>query len=289
MSDINYETHKIQNIVKKLKINTVKMISISGTGHLGGSMSIAEIISVLYFHEMKINPKNPKDENRDRFILSKGHSSTILYAALSEIGYLSEDILQTLHHSDSPLQMHPELGICPGIEMSTGALGQGLSAAAGMAIGAKIIGKDFRVYALLSDGEMCEGQVWEASMFAAKYKLDNLVAIIDYNKFTLSNRTSETMPFGSLYDKWNSFGWYPIEINGHSIIQIINAFNYARSYKGKPTVIIAHTVKGYGIPAFEDKVESHSVSFSLKQTEEILRYLGCEENEISSTLLKMKR
>jgi transketolase len=197
-------------------------------------------------------------------------------------------MLMTLHEIDSPLQMHPERGLCPGIEMSTGALGQGLSAAVGMALGAKIRGKDFRSYALVGCGECNEGQIWEAAMFASKNKLDNLVAIIDYNKFALSGRTQEVMPLEPLYDKWVAFGWHVIEANGHSVIQLINALDEARTVKGKPSFIIAHTVKGRSISYVEDTWPSHSVQMTAEQVETTLGELGCSKDEIKTALSQMK-
>lgn len=282
------EMNRLKEISNRIRINVVKMIALSNIGHAGGSTSIAEILSVLYFHEMKIDPKNPNFEDRDRFILSKGHGCPALYAIFSEIGFISEDMLWTLHEIDSPLQMHPERGLCPGIEMSTGALGQGLSAGIGMAIGAHLRKKDFRVYVLIGDGESDEGQIWEAAMCAPKYKLDNLVTIIDYNKFNLSDRTQEVMPLEPLYDKWVSFGWHVIEVNGHSITQLIHAFDEAKQVKGKPTFIIAHTVKGYGIPHVEDRAESHSVTFSTEEVANALKALGCSPQEVSLFLLQLK-
>lgn len=284
MNDIT----KLKEISNRIRINVVKMIAISGVGHAGGSTSIADILSVLYFHEMNIDPKNPNFEDRDRFILSKGHGCPALYAIFAEIGFIPKELLWTLHDIDSPLQMHPELGLCPGIEMSTGALGQGLSAGIGMAIGARLRKKDFRVYVLIGDGESNEGQIWEAAMLAPKYKLDNLLAIIDYNKFNLSDRTQQVMPLEPLYEKWISFGWHVIEVNGHSITQLINAFDEAKKIKGKPTFIIAHTVKGYGIPHVEDKAESHSVTFSTEEVGSTLEAMGCSSEEVSQFLLQLK-
>ncbi len=288
MNEVGIEINKLNEIANRIRINVVKMIALSGIGHAGGSTSIAEILSVLYFHEMKIDPKSPKFEDRDRFILSKGHGCPALYAIFSEIGFIPEKLLWTLHEIDSPLQMHPELGLCPGIEMSTGALGQGLSAGIGMAIGARLRKMDFRVYVLIGDGESNEGQIWEAAMCAPKYKLDNLVTIIDYNKFNLSDRTQQVMPLEPLYDKWVSFGWHVIEVNGHSISQLIHAFNEANQIKGKPTFIIAHTVKGYGIPHVEDKAESHSVTFSAEEVGNTLKAMGCLPQEVSQFLLQLK-
>jgi len=279
---------KLEEIAKRLRVKVVKMIGKSGFGHAGGSMSIAELLTCLYFYEMRYDPKNPAWEERDRFVLSKGHAAPIFYAVLSEAGFIPEDILLTIHHPDSPLQCHPDMRLCPGVEVSTGALGQGLSIAVGMALGAKMRKKSFRVYTLMGDGEIQEGQVWEAAMSASKFKLDNLVGIVDYNKLELSGRVEEVMPLEPLYEKWISFGWHVIEINGHSFTQIMNALNMAKNIKEKPTLIIAHTVKGCGVSFMEDKVEWHAVSMTEEQVENALRELGCSQEEIEATLLQMK-
>jgi len=288
MSEQVPDIRSLEEIANRIRISVVKMIAKSGIGHLGGSVSIAEILAVLYFHEMRIDPKNPAWEDRDRFVLSKGHGCPALYAAFAEVGFIPKDILLTLHEIDSPLQMHPELGLCPGIEMSTGALGQGLSTAVGMALGAKLRAKTFRVYAVVGCGECQEGQIWEAAMFASKNKLDNLVAIIDYNKFALSGRTQEVMPLEPLYDKWVAFGWHVIEINGHSVSQLINALDEAKQIKQKPAFIIAHTVKGRAISFIEDQAKSHSVAMTPRQAGDALRELGCSQKEIEVTLAQMK-
>jgi len=288
MSKKPVDVKKLEQIAHRTRINVVKMIAKSGTGHLGGSVSIAEILAVLYFHELRIDPKNPEWEDRDRFVLSKGHACPALYATFAEVGYIPKDILPTLHEIDSILQMHPERGLCPGIEVSTGALGQGLSTAVGMAIGARIKGKDFRVYALLGDGECNEGQIWEAAMSASKYELDNLAAIIDYNKFALSEAINKVMPLEPLYDKWLAFGWHVIEVNGHSVTQLTNALDQAKQIKGKPTFIIAHTVKGRNISYIEDTWPSHSVQMTAQQVERTLKELGCSKEEINTTLAQMK-
>ena len=288
MSEKTVDVKKMEEIANRTRINVVKMIARSGIGHLGGSVSIAEILAVLYFHEMKIDPKNPEWEDRDRFVLSKGHGCPALYATFAEVGFIPRDLLMTLHEIDSPLQMHPELGLCPGIEMSTGALGQGLSAGAGMAVGARLRGRNSRVYVLVGCGECNEGQIWEAAMFASKNRLDNLVAIIDYNKLALSGRTQEVMPLEPLYDKWVAFGWHVIEANGHSVTQLINAFDEARTVKEKPTFIIAHTVKGRNISYIEDTWPSHSVQMTSEQVESTLEELGCSKDEIKTALSQMK-
>ncbi|MHC4622969.1 MAG: transketolase [Planctomycetota bacterium] len=288
MSKKTIDVKKMEEIANRTRINVVKMIARSGIGHLGGSVSIAEILAVLYFHEMKIDPKNPGWEDRDRFVLSKGHGCPALYATFAKVGFIPKDMLMTLHEIDSPLQMHPELGLCPGIEMSTGALGQGLSAGAGMALGARLRGRGSRVYVLVGCGECNEGQIWEAAMFASKNNLDNLVAIIDYNKFALSGRTQEVMPLEPLYDKWVAFGWHVIEANGHSVTQLINAFDEARTVKDKPTFIIAHTVKGRSVSYVEDTWPSHSVQMTSEQVENTLEELGCPKDEIKTALSQMK-
>jgi len=282
------EIKKLDDIANRIRIKVVKMIGCSGIGHLGGSVSIAEILAVLYFHELRIDPKNPEWPDRDRFILSKGHGCPAVYAVFSEVGFISEELLPTLHGIDSPLQMHPEVGLCPGIEMSTGALGQGLSAGIGMALGARMLSKDFRVYVLVGDGESGEGQVWEAAMFAGNNRMDNLVAILDYNKFGLTDRVQNVMPLEPVCDKWTAFGWRVIEVDGHSVSQLIKAFDEARETKGKPTMIIAHTLKGRGISFVEDTAASHSVSFTKADLENTLKELGCPPGEIEQAVSQMK-
>jgi len=272
---------ELERMANRLRIKVVKMMKKAGGGHIGGSMSIAEIISVLYFNELNINPKDPLDPNRDRFILSKGHACFTLYAALSEIGFITEDDLMTPYEVDSPIQAHPELGLCPGIDMGTGALGQGLSAGIGMALGARIKKRKYRVYVIVGDGEAMEGMVWEAAMATAKYKLDNLVAILDYNKLALSGTTQDVMPLEPIYDKWKSFGWHVIEADGHSVSEIMQALKTAKQIKGKPTIIIAHTVKGKMIKFCENKPECHAVIWDDVLANEALNGLGATETEIA--------
>jgi transketolase len=201
------EIKRLEQIATELRVQVVRMFEAAGSGHAGGSMSVAEIVSVLYFNEMNINPKDPDDPDRDRFVLSKGHSCFTVYAALAKIGILEEEVLYHPYEVDSPIQGHPELGIYPGIDMGTGALGQGLSAGIGMALAARIQKKDFRVYVVIGDGEANEGMVWEATMLAPKYQIDNLVAILDYNKIALTGPIEETVPLDPVVDKWKAFGW----------------------------------------------------------------------------------
>jgi transketolase len=268
---------KLEKIATELRIQVIKMMKIATSGHAGGSMSIAEMIAVLYFHEMNINPDNPKDPDRDRFVLSKGHSCFTVYAALAKIGYVDEEVLYHPYEVDSPVQGHPEFGDFAGIDMGTGALGQGLSAGIGMALGARIQKRKYRTYVIIGDGESMEGQIWEAAMLAPKYKLDNLVAILDYNKMSLSGPLKEIMPMEPVTDKWRAFGWQVLEINGHSVGELVQALDEAREIKGKPTMIVAHTIKGKGMPEIEDIWQSHAISdFSPEEADKLINDLSCK-------------
>jgi transketolase len=245
----------------KLKANeirtwSIKMIYAAKSGHPGGALSAADILAVLYFHEMRIDPNNPEWPDRDRFVLSKGHASAAYYAALAMRGFFPMEELLKFRRVDSFLQGHPSLMI-PGVDMCTGSLGQGLSAAIGMALAAKLDNKDYRVYALLGDGEIEEGNIWEAAMSAATRKLDNLVAIVDRNKIQLDDFTDTMVVLDPLEEKWNAFGWRVLSINGHDVVQIIRALEEARKTEGRPTVIIAHTVKGKGVSYMENTAKYH--------------------------------
>ena len=268
---------KLENIATELRIRVIKMMEKATSGHAGGSMSIAELVSVLYFHEMNINPEDPNDPDRDRFILSKGHSCFTVYAALAKIGYVDDEVLDHPYEVDSPVQGHPELNDFPGIDMGTGALGQGLSAGIGMALGARIQHRDYRTHVIIGDGESMEGQIWESAMLAPKYNLDSLVAILDHNKMALSGPVSEIMPLAPVVDKWKAFGWHVIEIDGHSVSEIIDALSKARKVKGKPTMIIAHTIKGKGMPEIENIWESHAITdFSADKAQKLIEELSCD-------------
>ena len=242
----------------------VRMGVIEGThgakaGHPGGSLSAADVFTYLYFQELNIDPKNPKWEDRDRFVLSKGHTAPGLYAALALRGFFPVDDLPTLRHIDSYLQGHPNMNTVPGVDMSTGSLGQGLSAAAGMAKGAKFLGKDANVYALLGDGELAEGQIWEATMFAAHYKLDNLCIIADINGLQIDGRTCDVMNTEPVDAKFEAFGCHVVKINGHDFGEIESAFEkfHANKGSGKPTVILMKTTKGKGVSYMEDNAGWH--------------------------------
>lgn len=242
---------------KELRIDTLKMIFKAGSGHLGGSYSIAEILSVLYFKEMRIDPERPYWENRDRLILSKGHVCPIVYAALAKKGYFPLEELETLRRIGSRLQGHPDMKKLPGIDMTSGSLGNGLGIGTGMSIGAKVDNLDFRVYVILGDGEVQEGSVWEAAMYSANKKLDNLVVIIDKNNLQVDGFVNDINSIDPLDEKWRLFGFHVITIDGHNIEEIYEALQEAKTIKGKPTCIIANTVKGKGVELFENACEWH--------------------------------
>lgn len=244
---------KLVNLCKKFRKELIECLHVIGSGHPGGSLSATEIITTLYFHELKVNPKNPNDPDRDRFILSKGHAAPMLYLNLAEKGYFDMRELCNLRQLNHMLQGHPCAKTTPGVDLSTGPLGLGLSAAVGMALAGKLDKKKYNVYVLIGDGETQEGIIWEAAMAASKYKLDNLIAILDHNKVQLDGTIDEIMPLGNINAKWESFGWKVIETNGHNIRDISSALEEAKRVKVKPTIIIAETVKGKGISFMEGK------------------------------------
>ncbi|EES50474.1 transketolase [Clostridium botulinum] len=258
----------LENISKELRKDIIEMIYESGSGHPGGSLSIIDVVTYLYFEKMNIDPKNPKLEGRDRFILSKGHAAPAQYSALAKRGFFEREELKNLRKLGSFLQGHPDAKKCPGVEISTGSLGQGFSNSCGLALASKMDNKSEKVYVVLGDGEIQEGIVWETAMAAAKFKLDNLVAIVDKNGIQLDGRTSEIMDVDPLADRWKSFGWNVIECDGHNFDEIDEAFNKAGQVKGKPTVIIAHTIKGKGVSFMEDNVAWHGMAPSKEQKEQ---------------------
>ncbi|WP_054693924.1 transketolase [Syntrophomonas palmitatica] len=243
-----------------LRRDIIDMLGKAGSGHTGGSLSAADIMACLYFWEMNIDPSKPDWEERDRFVLSKGHAAPVLYASLAERGYFSPALLQTLRQLGSPLQGHPDRKKLPGVEASTGSLGQGISWAVGMALGAKIDKKVYRIYTMVGDGELEEGMVWEAVMAAAHYKLDNLVIIVDNNGLQIDGPITEVLSPQPIADKFNAFGCEVLEIDGHDHRQIMQALQKARSAKGKPAAIIAHTIKGKGCSFMENRVEWHGAA-----------------------------
>ena len=269
----------LKSVANSMRINIIKMLSKSQSGHPGGSLSACEILATLYFKEMNIDPKNPHWEDRDRFVLSKGHGAPVLYAALAEKGYFPKEELESLRQIDSMLQGHPDMKGTPGVDMTTGSLGQGLSAANGMALAGKIDKKDYRVYALIGDGEAQEGIIWEAAMFAAHHKLDNITVFLDHNGLQIDGANEDVMNIDPIEDKFQSFGWHVINIDGHSFDEIIQAIDEAKSTKGKPTMIIAKTVKGKGVSFMEDQAGWHGKAPSEEETRKALDELGGVVND----------
>ena len=244
----------------KVRVGIIDATHAAKSGHPGGSLSIADVLTYLYFSEMNIDPKNPDMPNRDRFVLSKGHCAPALYSVLANRGFFPVEELTTLRKLDSRLQGHPDMTLTPGVDMSSGSLGLGISSAAGMALAAKIDNKDYRVYTVVGDGESEEGQVWEACMFAAHYQLDNLCLIIDWNGLQIDGPVTEVMNPTPHDKKLEAFGFHVISINGHSFEEIEKAFAEAKTVKGKPTAIIAKTVKGKGVSFMENKVNWHGAA-----------------------------
>ena len=268
---------ELETIAKKIRLNSIKMIYEAGSGHPGGSLSCADVLVALYFHIMKHDPKRPDWPDRDRFVLSKGHAAPALYAVLAESGYFPVEELSSLRKLGSRLQGHPCMQKTPGVEMSTGSLGHGLAAGNGMALAAKLDRKLHRVYVLCGDGEMDVGETWEAAMLASHYKLDNITAYIDRNKLQLDGPTENIMSLEPLADKWKAFGWHVIEINGHNMKEIIHSTNEAKGVKGKPTVIICHTIKGKGVSYMEGSLHFHGKAPSKQEYEQAMKELGGEE------------
>ena len=256
---------ELRHLAAKMRKDIILMVGVGQPGHVGGSCSSADIVAVLYGHKMKHDPKNPKWEGRDKLLMSKGHAAIIQYAALAELGYFPTEVLPTLKKLGSMLQGHPDIHKTPGIEANTGSLGQGLSISNGMALAMKLDKKPNKVYCILGDGELAEGQVWEAAMFAGAQKIDNLVVIIDQNCLQAMGRVAERMNSNPLPEKWRAFGWHVLEIDGHNIEQIIAALDAADTIKGKPTAIIAHTTKGKGFSFAENVVGFHNGAMTQAQ------------------------
>ncbi len=277
----------------KITANKVRQLIIEGvfnakSGHPGGSLSAADIFTYLYFKELNVDPKNPKWADRDRFVLSKGHCCPGLYAALAIKGYFPEEEIKSLRHIGAMLQGHPDMKGTPGVDMSSGSLGQGVSAACGMALAAKMDNASYRVYAMLGDGECEEGQVWESAMFAAHHNLDNLCYIVDYNGLQIDGKVSEVAGLEPLDKKFESFGFEVIKICGHCFNQIEEAFEKAKSVKGKPTVIIAETVKGKGVSYMEDQVGWHGKAPNQEQYELALNELKEQQKVLEAQLAEIK-
>ena len=271
----------------QIKACTVRMGVIEGvfnakSGHPGGSLSVADILTYLYFDHMNVDPKNPKDENRDRFVLSKGHTAPALYAVLANKGFFPVSEIKNLRKPGAMLQGHPSMNRTPGVDMSTGSLGQGISTAVGMALAGKIDKKDYRVYTVLGDGEIEEGQVWEAAMFAAATGLDNLCAVVDNNNLQIDGSIAEVNSPYPIPEKFRAFGWNVIEIYGHSFDEIDAAFKAAAEFKGKPTAIIAKTVKGKGVSFMEDQCSWHGTAPNAEQYEQAMNELKAQLAELEA-------
>ena len=266
---------ELEEKARRLRVAIVKTLHKSQSGHTGGSLSAIDMVCALYFHKMRHNPEEPAWDGRDRFVLSKGHAAPALYVTLAECGYFPGEDLMMLRRLGSHLQGHPDSKVTPGVDVCTGSLGQGLSMANGMALGLKLDGKENRVYAVLGDGELQEGQVWEAAMAAAHFKSDNLCALIDANGLQIDGEVARVMNVASISDKFRSFGWQVIEIDGHDIGQIVRALDEAETLKGAPTAIVATTVKGKGVSFFENKAAYHGVTPSDEELPEALKCLGC--------------
>lgn len=268
----------LEEKARTLRVSIVKTLHTSQSGHTGGSLSAIDMITALYFHVMRHDPENPLWEERDRFILSKGHAAPAQYVALAEAGYFPKEDLMMLRRLGSHLQGHPDSKGTPGVEVCTGSLGQGLSMANGMALGLRLDVRKSRVYAILGDGELQEGQVWEAAMAAAHYRLDNLCALVDANALQIDGEVERVMNVAPIGDKFRAFGWNVLEIDGHDMEAIIGALEAAKRIKEKPTVIVARTVKGKGVPRFEHKASYHGVAPNDDELDEALLCLGCIED-----------
>lgn len=260
---------KVRTKAIDIRADIIEMIPHGKVGHLGGSCSIADVAAALYFEHMKVY-EDPKDPRRDRCIFSKGHAVLAQYACLAELKYFDRSELAKVKTIGGILQGHPDMDLTPGIEAVTGSLGQGLSIALGTSLGLKLDGSDSRVYVIIGDGEQAEGQIWEAAMAASAYKADNLCAILDYNKLQATDTTDRILPIGNLKEKWGSFGWHVIDIDGHDADAILAALDEAKETKGAPTMIIARTVKGKGFPFAENLVKYHNGAISEQEQEQAL-------------------
>lgn len=268
------EVERLKEIAKKIRKHVLMMFMEAGSGHPGGSLSVVETLTTLYFHKMRHNPNDPEWSKRDRFVLSKGHAAPTLYATLAESGYFPVEELRSLRKLGSRLQGHPDMRRLPGIEISTGSLGLGFSVAVGMALAGKIDAEDYRVFALLGDGETQEGQIWEAAMAASHYRLDNITAILDRNGLQLDGPTERIMSIEPIAAKWLAFRWHVLETDGSEIGEIMKALNEADNIKGKPTIIIAHDVKGRGVPFMEWNADFHGKVPDKESLSKALQELG---------------
>ncbi len=266
--------NELEQTACSLRVEILKMLNLAKSGHTGGSLSAIDILTALYFYKMRHDPGNPDWEARDRFVLSKGHAAPALYACLAQAGYFPKEDLKALRRFGSHLQGHPDMNKTPGVEVCTGSLGQGLSQAVGLALAARLSGKSSRVYSLLGDGEVQEGQIWEATMAAAHYGLDNLCVLLDWNGLQIDGDVDKVMNVAPLGPKFLAYNWHVLEVDGHDIAAIIRALDDAEKTKGQPTMIVARTVKGKGVPFFEHKASYHGVPPSDEELSDALEHLG---------------
>ncbi len=273
------QLEQLKKTANELRCLVIRMIYTAGSGHSGGSLSAADFMTALYFSVLKIDPDRPDWPDRDRVVLSKGHAAPILYACLAKRGYFPLQELWTLRQLGSRLQGHPDVRKTPGVDATTGSLGQGISVAVGMALGGKAAKKSYHVYAIMGCGEQQEGQVWEAAMAASHYGLDNLIGIVDYNTLQIDGCNADIMEIAPLADKWRAFGWRVLEIDGHDMKQILDALNEAHKTQGQPTVIIARTIKGKGVSFMENVVKWHSSQVTREFYDRAMADLGCEGAE----------
>ena len=272
---------KLEELAREVRRRLLTTVGRAGCGHLGGSLSAADVVTALYFHFLRIDTENPDWQDRDRFVLSKGHVTPLYYTVLAMRGFFPLDWLDTYDCVDSRLQGHPDMTKTPGVDMTTGSLGQGISSALGMAIAARMLKKNFRVFVMIGDGEFQEGQVWEAIMWAGAHKLNNLICIMDHNKLQLASTLSEGLPIDPVIPKWESFGWHVLEIDGHDMEDILSGIGKAVSYGKGPVVVISHTLKGKGVSFMEQVVKWHSAAPSREEMLQALQELGAEEKELA--------
>ena len=280
MAQIPMDVEELKQMAATIRCDIIEMICTANAGHPGGSLSAADVVTALYFRVMRLNPENPDWPDRDRFILSKGHACPVWYAALAERGYFDKSHLGTLRRLNSILQGHPDMLKTPGIDMTAGSLGHGLSVGIGMALSGKLQAKDYHVWIVIGDGEVQEGSIWEAAMAGAKWKLDNLTAILDRNNLQNDDNVDDIMPIEPIADKWRAFGWNVVEIDGHDMKEVVEALEGARTFKGLPTMIIASTVKGKGVSYMENVCEWHGKAPSKKEADQALEEIRRCRSEI---------
>ncbi len=275
MTYTDQKIKELENKAKQIRKTIVDILCKAGSGHPGGSLSATDLVTALYFAVLRYDPRNPQWPQRDRFHMSKGHCCPLLYTVLAEVGYFPKVELQNLRKLGSILQGHPDRST-PGVEVASGSLGQGLSVALGMSLAARLDKKDYRVYCLIGDGESQEGNIWEAAMAASHYKCDNLCVMMDYNGFQIDGKVSEVMNLEPVKAKWQSFGWHTIEIDGHNIKEILEAYEEAKTVKLKPSIIIAHTVKGKGVSFMENVCSFHGCVPTSEETKKAIEELDCD-------------